>query len=248
MKQFLQKNKKTLLNLLRIAVAVAILSVFALALLLLTGLVYIDSGIRINTALLARFTDAWYGPLLLIALQVLITTVLCFLPGTTMTFLVLLPMLYESLWKTFWIAFIATSLSSSSMYLVGRFGGRALCERFLGKEDCEKASALLRNRGTVYFPLMMLFPAFPDDALVMIAGTLRMSLAWFIPSILIGRGIGIASIIFGFGSIPYERFTTPLHWIVFICAVLIGVFLLFFSAHKLNRLLNKKRNENHKNA
>ena len=52
---------------------------------------------------------------------------------------------------------------------------------------------------------MMMFPIFPDDALVMIAGTLKMKLRWFIPSIVIGRGIGIAAIVFGFSTKYIKR-------------------------------------------
>ena len=88
---------------------------------------------------------------------------------------------------------------------------------------------------------MMLFPAFPDDALVMVAGTLEMRLSWFVPSILLGRGIGIASIIFGFGSIPYERFTEPWHWILFVLVVGVGVISLFLLANRLNRYLSRKK-------
>ena len=244
MKNLFIRYKKTILSLLRIALVVLVLSLLALGALLLSGLVYIEKGIQVNVSLLEGLKNAWYGVLLIIGIQVLVTTVLCFLPGTTMTFLLLLPLLYEKLWQAFLIAFVATMLSSLSMYFVGRFGGRRLCERLLGKEDCDKAAALLRDKGTVYFPLMMLFPAFPDDALVMVAGTLGMRLSWFVPSILIGRGIGIASIIFGFGSIPYERFTSPWHWILFVLAVGIGVLALFFAAHRLNRFLaGRKKND-----
>ncbi len=241
MKHFFVRYRKMLLSLLRIALVVLALSLLALGALLLSGLVYIENGIQVNISLFEGLKNTWYGVLVIIGIQVLVTTVLCFLPGTTMTFLVLLPLLYEKLWQAFLIAFVATMLSSLAMYFVGRFGGRRLCERFLGKEDCDKASALLRDKGTVYFPLMMLFPAFPDDALVMVAGTLGMRLSWFVPSIMLGRGIGIASIIFGFGSIPYERFTAPWHWILFVLAVGIGVISLFVLANRLNRYLSRKK-------
>lgn len=238
---FFVRYKKMLLALLRIALVVLVLSFLALGVLLLSGLVHIENGIKVNISLLEGIKNTWCGVFLIIGIQVLVTTTLCFLPGTTMTFLVLLPLLYEKLWQAFLIAFAATVLSSLAMYFVGRFGGRRLCEKILGKEDCDKAAALLCKRGTVYFPLMMLFPAFPDDALVMAAGTLGMRLSWFVPSILLGRGIGIASIIFGFGSIPYERFTAPWHWILFVLAIGICVVSLFGLANRLNRFLSQKK-------
>ena len=70
------------------------------------------------------------------------------------------------------------------MYILGRFGGYKLCVKLLGEEDCNKSLDLLETKSTIFFPLMMLFPVFPDDALVMIAGTIKMKLKWFIPSII----------------------------------------------------------------
>ena len=95
------------------------------------------------------------------------------------------------------------------MYLIGKFGGRKIVEKIIGEKDCETASQLLNNKGIAYFPVMMLFPIFPDDALIMIAGTLNMSLKWFIPSIAFGRGIGVATIVFG--KLPDHVYQPPLH-------------------------------------
>jgi uncharacterized membrane protein YdjX (TVP38/TMEM64 family) len=134
-------------------------------------------------------------------------------------------------------------LSSLMMYLIGRFGGYNLCKKLLGEEDCEKASDLLNNKGTIFFPIMMLFPMFPDDALVMVAGTLKMSLKWFIPSIVVGRGIGVATIIFGLSSIPFDKFTSPWHWVAFIGACAIGIGLVFLGAAKFNKYLQNKKTE-----
>ncbi len=72
---------------------------------------------------------------------------------------------------------------------------RKLCKKILGESDCERATNLFKYNGMAFFPAMMLFPIFRDDALVMIAGTLDMPLKWFIPSIAIGRGNGVATII-----------------------------------------------------
>ena len=81
---------------------------------------------------------------------------------------------------------------------------------------------------------------FPDDALVMIAGTLKMSLKWFIPSIVVCRGIGIATIIFGLGNIPFDQFTTPWHWIIFITLCAVGIIAVFWGANKLSIYLEKR--------
>ncbi len=242
-KELFKKSKQTLINLLILVLVVLVLSFAAVAILFAFDIVYIEDGIQINLHLFDTFKNSWYGWLVVIVVQVVVTTALCFLPGTTMTFLVLIPMLYEKPWQAFIIAFIGVLLSSMIMYLTGKYGGRKLCERILGEKDCQKASELLNDKGVVFFPVMMLFPMFPDDALVMIAGTLNMSLKWFLPSIIVGRGVGVASIIFGLGSIPYEKFTSPWHWILFGLAAAIFLAGVFFLTFKLNKYLKKSRNK-----
>ena len=160
-----------------------------------------------------------------------------------MAFIMLVQAMYANPPLAFFVSFTGVMLSSLMMYLIGRFGGYSLCKKLLGEEDCEKASDLLNNKGTIFFPIMMLFPMFPDDALVMVAGTLKMSLKWFIPSIVVGRGIGVATIIFGLSSIPFDKFTSPWHWVAFIGACAIGIGLIFLGAAKLNKHLQNKKNE-----
>ena len=126
------------------------------------------------------------------------------------------------------------------MYYIGRFGGYKVCKKLLGEEDCEKASELLNHKGAVYFPLMMMFPIFPDEALIMISGTLKMTMKWFAPSVIVGRGIGIASIVFGMSVIPFERFTSLWHWAGFIAVCAIGIVGIFYLAYKFNAFLERR--------
>ncbi len=241
MNNFWKKNKKKIINLALLALVVTSISVVIALLLSAFGIIYYDGGIKFNSYLFDSFKNSWYGWLIVIAVQVFVTTALCFLPGTTMTFLVLIQALYDKPWQAFLISFIGVILSSMLMYLTGKYGGRKLCEKLLGEKDCRRASELLNRKGITFFPVMMLFPMFPDDALVMIAGTLNMSLKWFIPSIVVGRGIGVACIIFGIGSVPYDKFTTPWHWILFVLFVGLAVGGAFFAAYKLNRYIEKRR-------
>ena len=132
-------------------------------------------------------------------------------------------------------------MSQNIMIRIKQLTDYAISKKLIGEEDCEKACELLNTKGLIYFPMMMMFPVFPDDALVMVAGTLKMSLKWFIPSIVIGRGIGVATIIFGLSIVPFDKFTSIWHWVGFIalCALLIvGV---FFLANRFNKYMDKKR-------
>ena len=241
MKQFLKKYEKIvkILLLLLIFVLISVLSTFILS---LFGVVYFEgTELRINQEMFDSFKTSWYGCILIVLIQVAVTSLLSFVPGASMAFIYLLQEMYNNPPLAFLIAFSGVMLSSFMLYVLGRFGGYKLCERLLGKDDCEKASDLLNNRGTIYFPIMMLFPVFPDDALTMVAGTLKMSLKWFVPSIVFGRGIGVATIIFGLGSIPFEKFTTPWHWIIFILICAVGIVAVFFAANKFNKYMQRKK-------
>lgn len=239
MKNFLVKYKKAIINgLLTLLVFVGI-SVIAMLVLWAFGVIYFDDGMQFNVHIFDAFKSSWLGAVVFIALQVICTTVLCFLPGTTMMFIVLGQTLYPNPTHAFLIVFMGVVISSTVMYLVGRFGGYKICVKMLGEEDCEKATSLLRNKGSVFFPIMMLFPMFPDDALVMISGTLKMKLGWFFPSILIGRGIGIATIIYGLSIVPFEKFTEPWHWVVLVIAVAVIVVAIFLFALRFNKFMEK---------
>ncbi len=240
MKQFFTKNKKKIINGLILLVLVATVTVVSLLVLQAFDIVYFDDGIQVNQELFNSFKSSWYGWLIILLLQVVITTLLSFIPGTSMAFILLLQAMYDNPWEAFLLAFTGVMLSSFLMYIVGRYGGYTVCKKLLGEKECQRASDLLNNKGTMYFPLMMLFPVFPDDALVMVAGTLKFSLKWFIPSIVIGRGVGIAAIVFGLGNIPYDKFTTVWHWIAFIAICAVFVIGVFYLAYKFNNYLEKR--------
>lgn len=242
MKEFFKKYYKKILLLLVIALIFIAISFLAMLILYAFGIIYFNYGAKFNVELFNSFKYKWYGILIIIIFQAITTTLLCFAPGTTMAFILLHQALYDFAWQAFLMAFVGGVLASFAMYFTGRFGGYNICKKILGEKECEKASMLLNNKGAVYFPLMILFPLFPDDALIMIAGTIKMKLVWFVPSIIIGRGVGIASIIFGLASIPYDKFTTPWHWVGFISVAVIGTLLVFFLAYLLNKhILNKKK-------
>jgi len=240
MKEFFKRNKQLIWKSLLTLLILILFSAVAAILLIAFDVLYYDEGIQINIHIFDSFTNSWVGVLLFIVLQIVCTTVLCFLPGTTMMFIVLGQTLYKEPWQAFLIVFVGVIISSTVMYLVGRYGGYKLCVKMLGQEDCDRSVDLLRDKGSVFFPIMMLFPMFPDDALVMISGTLKMRLGWFFPSIIIGRGVGIATIIFGLSIVPFEHFTEWWHWVVFIalCALLVvGVFL---GALRFNKFMNNR--------
>lgn len=238
--ELLRKNKKNIISVSLALLVLALISVLSMLILWACGVIYFNDGMHINVELFNAFKNSWFGWIAIILFQAILTMLLCFIPAFSMACILLVQTLYESPWEAFFIAFTSVMLTSLVMYLMGRFGGYNLCRKVLGEKDCEKASELLNNKGVVFFPLMMLFPIFPDDALVMIAGTLKMSLKWFVPSIVFGRGIGIATIIFGLGSVPFDKFSNPWHWVCFIAAALLFLAVIFFGAYKLNDYIQKR--------
>lgn len=244
MREYLRRNKKALIDFAILLVILVFISFASLLLLRAFNVLQFDAdGIYLNVEMFDRFRASWYGWIIIIAFQVILTILLCFVPGASMAFIVLISMMYTKSWQAFLISFIGVMLTSFIMYMMGRLGGYRICRKLLGERDCAKASDLLNNKGAVYFPLMMVFPIFPDDALVMIAGTLKMSLKWFIPSILVGRGIGIATIVFGLLSIPFDKLTTPWHWIGFVLLCLIFLVAVFWLAGRFNKFLESRHKD-----
>ena len=245
MKKFLNKNLKLILKILFALLIAVILSLASFLILHAFNIIEYEDGVHLNGELFHSFKNSWYGWVIILLFQLVITFFLCFVPGISMAFIILLQSLYEKPWHAFFIAFIGVMLSSFIMYIMGRIGGYKLCKKILGEEDCDKACDLLKHKGLTYFPLMMMFPIFPDDALVMIAGTLKMPLKWFIPSIVIGRGIGIATIVFGISIVPFDKFTALWHWIAFVMICALFIVLVFYLAYKFNDFLEKRNKKPH---
>ena len=240
-KEFFSRNKKLILNSLLLILGVVAISVATLLLLVAFDVVYFEDGMNFNSAMFMSFKAAWYGWFVFIMLQTVLSMLLCAIPAAAMGLTLLCMTIYTEPWQAFVISFIGAMLASSLLYVIGRFGGYRLCTKFLGEKDCDRALTLLRNKGTVYFPLLMALPTFPDEALTMIAGTVKMSLAWFIPSIVFGRGIGIVTITFGLSAIPFDKFTSPLHWIIFILLCIAATFGVLWLANRLNKAMEAKR-------
>jgi len=246
MKAFINKIKEyksIILKLTALLLIVVAISLLTLVVLMATGILSYDDGFHFDSHLFDSFKGKWYGVLVFILLQTILSILLCAIPGVAMALVAFSQVLYQTPWQAFLLSFASVLISSTVLYIIGRAGGYRICTKLLGKEDCEKSLQLLRTRGTVYFPLMMLFPIFPDDALVMIAGTIKMRLSWFIPSIVIGRGIGISGVLLTVNLIPFERFTSFYDWAVLITVCFFWIRELFKLANKLDRHLEKKRQE-----
>lgn len=239
----ISEKKKKILEILLTVLALIAISVISILILSGFDIISFDNGFVFNEKLFNSFKNSWYGCLMFIVFQTILTVLLCIVPGISMAFIILCTKLYENPWVAFLVSFSSVMISSVLMYITGRFGGRKVCEKILGKEDCDKSLELLTSKSTIFFPLMMIFPVFPDDALVMMAGTIKMKMKWFMPSIILGRGIGILTIVFGFSLIPFEEFDSLYDWIVFITVCIVWIFIIFHFANKLSKRLETKSSD-----
>lgn len=242
-KDFFIKYKKQILKiLLYIGIAIAV-SLLAFLILYLTKVVYFNNGLHFNEELFKKITDNPFGYLIFFLIQVVITVFLCFVPATTTTFIALAIVIYGANVKTYFLLLAGVVASSISMDLLGRFGGIKIIKKLFGEEDYNKAKDYIKLKSSVYLPIMYLFPLFPDDLLCCLAGMSKINIFYHFGIILLCRGIGVATIVFGIKIIPFDKFITWYHWalaILLIAIVVVGVFVL---ARLIDKKITKKIKE-----
>ena len=148
-------------------------------------------------------THGW-AVVVYILLRVLATIFLSFVPACSMAFdlLSIATFDYYPPIVIFLICFASVVITSVCMDFIGRFGGNKAIIKILGKEDYEEAIELVQEKGLVYVPVMYLLPIFPDDAICMVSGATKMNFWVHLLEIILCRGIGCATIVFGLQIIP----------------------------------------------
>lgn len=245
---FWHKYRESIKKLSIFLIACFLVSLLCFFILYGVGVISFEGGIQFNASLFESIKNEWYGYLYFFFLQVLFTTLLCFAPGGSSTFIALGVVLYGPTWQTFLLVFTGVIASSLAMDLLGRFGGAALIRKLFGEEDYNKGMKLIQEKGIVYLPFMYLFPVFPDDLLCCLAGMSKIKLWYHLLIITLCRGIGVATIVFGVSIVPIEQFTSLWDWIVAITVILFWVILAFLFARfldkKLTAYLKKKTSSN----
>ena len=132
-------------------------------------------------------------------------------------------------WESFLYSYVGIVLGSLFAFFLGRVLGKRFVCYMAG--DPERVEALLlrtKNKETVVFFFMFLFPAFPDDLLCLLAGILPIGFPAFLFMQLITRVTSIGTTLFFFSGevIPFSGWGIP----VMVGAVLVGLtaFLLSF--------------------
>ena len=182
---------------------------------------------------------AW-GWIAFIALFTTCSTLLCFMPGTSATFIGVSIVMFGA-WKGFAVSTISVFLASSLMFFIGNHFGEKAAIKLVGKESLEKAQNLIDVKSKMLLPLMFLFPVFPDDALCMVAGMTKMRFWYFAVVVAIFRTIGIASICFlGSGLINWAELGL-VDWFMLITCCLVWIFAIFKYQHKIEKFITRKK-------
>ena len=183
-----------------------------------------------------------WGWLVFLLLQIAVTSLLCFIPATSMTFIVVSVILFGAL-KGFAISASGVILSSFSMFLIGRFGSEKIAKKIVGEQSLKKAQDLIDFKSKIFLPLMFIFPAFPDDALCMVAGMTKMRWWYFLIVVIICRTIGVATICFLGGGLIDWASLSLVDWFVLVNVVIVDIYAVFRVSNKIENKIKQKKSE-----
>lgn len=146
---------------------------------------------------------------------------------------------YGATWS-FILSTIGTFIGSIISFALGKVFGRRLCNWMFGDENTKKYADILSEKGRFLFIIMLLFPAFPDDMLCMIAGITSMSYLYFIVVCLLTRPVMIGLTAYlGSGVIPFSGWGIPV-WIAIGCML----FVLFIVVGKIKSKIESRTKKN----
>ena len=225
---------KTWVKWIILALVVGVISVLAWLILQSLGVTSIN-GLRI----IISSCGAW-GMIVFLLLQVVVTSLLCFVPATSMTFIIVSVILFGA-WKGFAISALGVVISSMVMFIIGRFGGEKIAIKLVGEQSLKKAQDLLSIKSRIYLPLMFLFPIFPDDALCLVAGMTKMRWWEFLLIVLVCRTIGVATTCFLGSDIIDWNALSIIDWFVFISVCVIDLYIIYRLATKLEEKIKQKQ-------
>lgn len=250
MKNWIKTHKKQLFQLiLAFVIGFAISGVFLL-IFGLTGVMKFDDGIKFNAEL---FNNLRNNPLLYVVFVLVMAvsgTLLCMNPIGSGVFVWLGIALFGANWRCFITVLSGCLLSYIFIDALGRFGGNKLIIKIFGKEEYEKTNDLIKEKGMVYVPIFYILPLWPDDFICLCVGSMKMK--WWLHMLyaIIGKSIGIATVVFGVSVIPTHLFlpltTDKLYnWFVLIACLIVYISFLLKCARyidiKLTERLKKKR-------
>ena len=182
----------------------------------------------------------FFGYIVFILINIVVTTLMTFVPGMTFTFTLLATQLFGTL-NGFIVSAIACFLSSLVKFIIGDKLGEPFVDWLVGKDARIKAQELVSTRATVLVPVMLAFPFFPDDAICMISGMTKMKFWYFAIVAVLTRTIGVGITSFLGGDVLNYASFSILDWFLFINIILIDVVLVWKLSTKVEEIVKHKK-------
>ena len=241
MKNWIKTHKKQIIQLLiAIGVGVVISGIFLL-IFYLTGVFYWDNGFMFNIDLFNALRDNPWLYVVYMLVEAAGCVLLCMNPVGSGVFVWLGMALFGANWKCFLATFGGCFLSYIVIDAIGRFGGSRIVKKIFGEEEYKKAEDLIQEKGITYVPMMYLLPVFPDDMICLVVGSMKFK--WWLHMVyaIIGKSVGIATVVFGVSIIPKDLFLPftadkIYNWFVLVACLIVYVTTLF----KIARWIDKK--------
>lgn len=150
----------------------------------------------------------------------------------------------KGLISSFILADLGVILSSSFLFLMGRYVGKKIIDWIIGKEEFEKAQRILTIGGKACLPFVYLLPLFPDDTISFVCGTSKMSFKYNFINVILFRSIGVFAICFlGSDFFDYKNLQ-PIEWcslfILFIMIAILCILIAIYYYHYLKKKEEKK--------
>lgn len=136
---------------------------------------------------------------------------------------------------SFILSTVGTIIGSMISFMLGKVFGRRLSNWMFGSANTEKYAEILGRKGKAPLIIMLIFPAFPDDMLCMIAGITNITYAQFALIATLTRPIMIGFTAYlGSGIIPFEGWGIPV-WIALACFCFVAFVAIAGIKTKLER-------------
>ena len=228
-------------NIIKIVIAIFVLAVLGVGIYVALKAFGVTDIVGIR--MLVEKCGVW-GWLVFMALFIAVSVLLCFIPGTSATFIVVAVICFGAI-KAFILCAISVILASSLMFLIGNTLGEKTATKLVGAESLHKAQELIDVKSKIFLPLMFLFPVFPDDALCICAGMTKMKYWYFLIVVAIFRTIGIATICFlGSDFINWAELSI-IDWFVLVNICIFDIYAVFKISGKIeNKIKEKKEKQN----
>lgn len=147
---------------------------------------------------------------------------------------------------------IGVLIGSFLSFFVGKTCGYRVVAWVVGKDNCDKYSKIIRNRGSFFLGIAFLLPMFPDDILCLIAGITDMSWMSFSWVTILTRPIGVICMsYFGSGKlIPFTGWGIYVWCVILVLAVAMVYVTYRYQDTMQDFVLNKifKRNKAKKSS